>query len=324
MVSLDSIYSPIRKDMGKIEDLIKTALLDDTVREFREIHSLLANSPGKRLRPAIVALCAYASIPKARITPQIREKMRRTAAAFEIIHMATLVHDDVMDSSLLRHKKPTINAGYDDNIAICSGDFLFARALDLLSKANDSRITSIAAKATKEVCEGQVLQVWRRHDFGMSMKDYDAIINRKTAALFGAACEAGGLCAGKKGRLSLFGIHFGRGFQMIDDYLDIISDEKTLGKRPGENLRAGELTLPVMLLLQAIPHSKRPPFAKKCMKDMGFLKKSLLEKQTGARVRVLVAKEMRSAEQSLDALPKSPYLDSLHGLLDLSISRLKG
>ena len=324
MATLDEIYKPIQAEMREVNQVIASSLMTDTVREMKEINSLLLRSPGKRLRPAMVILCAHASLANGRrINGEQKRIITNTAAAFELIHMATLVHDDVMDASMVRHKKPTINAAYDDNMAICTGDFLFSRAFHLLSMTKNPTLLEIASLAVKEVCEGQILQVWRRHDLGMGMKDYDAIINKKTASLFMAACTAGTIASGRKCLLPSFGFHFGRGFQMIDDYLDIISDEKTLGKRPGENLRAGELTIPILLLLQSTPKSSRSSLAKRCMKDMGLLKRMLAEKSIGRQVKGLVGKEMRRAEQALDALHQSPHSAALHGLLDHSVSHLK-
>lgn len=327
MATLQEIYRPVRKGMRDAERIIASSLSTGTVPELRDINRALLASPGKRLRPAMVLLSAHACAYRRRTNRVGRREDRgnvaKTAAAVELIHVSTLVHDDVMDDSLLRHRKPTINALHGDNVAICAGDYLLARAFMLLAETGNPALIGIASRAVKDVCEGQVLQVWRRGK-AMSLKEYDAIIDRKTAALFRAACEMGACAAGQEGSaLPSFGFRFGRGFQMIDDYLDIVSDEKTLGKRPGENIRAGELTLPVLLLLQQVPKMSRAPAAGRCMRDMRFLRRMMGEGNIRQRVREAVQQEMRKAEQALDTFSSSPYRQALHRLLDLSAARLK-
>ncbi len=324
MLALENAYGSIKKELALVESLITDSLAKGTVSEIRKINRILLRSQGKRLRPAMIILSAYASKPKSnKNNAKLKRRIIMTAAAFELIHMATLVHDDVMDSSLVRHRKPTINAVFGENVSICAGDFLFAKAIQLLASQGDTRLIETASLALKEVCEGQILQLWRRHDFGMGMQDYMAIINKKTAALFSASCAAGAQLMGTKDILSQFGLHYGRAFQMIDDYLDIASDEKTLGKKPGENLRAGELTLPMLLLFQELPSRSRAAVAKKCMKDADYLKKMLMENNIGHRVREQVRREMRKAEKALDSAADSPYRTALHRLMDIALSRLK-
>ena len=324
MATLQDVYRPVRKEMEDVERIIAASLSEGTVPELRKITRALRASPGKRLRPAMVLLSAHAGAYRRRNDGRgRRESIAKTAAAVELIHVSTLVHDDVMDASLLRHRKPTVNALHGDNVAICAGDYLLARAFMLLAETGNPALIGIASRAVKDVCEGQVLQVWRRGK-AMGLKEYDAIIDRKTAALFRAACGMGACAAGLEGSaLPFFGFHFGRGFQMIDDYLDIVSDEKTLGKRPGENIRQGELTLPALLLLQQVPKASRASTAGRCMEDMRLLRRMIAMRHVGESVRKAVNEEMRKAEQALDSLPASPCRQALHQLLDLSVSRLK-
>ena len=325
MASLQDVYAPIQKELRDVERIIKDSLTKGSVPEIRRINQILVKSPGKRLRPAMAILSAFACMGERRKRNDAQYRsIANAAAAIELIHMSTLVHDDVMDSSLVRHGKQTINALHGDNVAICAGDYLLARAFMLLGKAGNAKLMESASCAVKDVCEGQVLQIRKRHDTSMTIKEYGSIIDRKTAALFKAACESGEIASGtKRSVLSSFGFCFGRGFQMIDDYLDIVSDEKTLGKQPGENIRTGELTLPALLLLRSVPKQSRVSLAKRCMEDIGTLRKMMQQHGVGQRVQERVQKEMAKAKRALDGVPPSPYKDSFYHLIELSVSRLR-
>ncbi len=321
MATLEEIYFPIRKELSLTERSLAKSLVFDTLPEIQKAHSLLVCSPGKRLRPALIHLFGGALSSG----PHRGKLLTDTACAFELIHMATLVHDDVMDSSHVRHRKPTINAAYGNNVAICSGDYLFAKALQALSRIGNFRLLSLAATSIQEVCEGQVLQIWKRNEWNLSLKDYSLIIRKKTAALFSASCSAASIALGKEERrLALFGHHFGMAFQMVDDYLDLMSTQAKLGKTPGENVRAGELTLPMILLRDELSSSSYQRLLEDISrsKDIASLRQLVAQHRIDLKVREKIDAHLSLARKSLSFLPPSPYRHSLALLTNLVSERM--
>jgi len=203
---------------------------------------------GKRLRPALALLAGGA-------TGKISPGHLDLAVILELIHIATLVHDDIMDGAELRRDQPSANAKWGNAITVLLGDCLFAHALRLSTNFSDSDICRRIADAAAEVCSGEIIQTQRRFDLKLSTADYYRIIEMKTAALFSAACELGASISGASpeviGALKVFGTKLGVAYQIYDDILDLAGSEEETGKTLGTDLRKGKFTLPVLLLLQS-------------------------------------------------------------------------
>jgi len=203
---------------------------------------------GKRLRPALALLSGGA-------TGKIATAHVDLAVIVELIHVATLVHDDIMDGADLRRDQPTANAKWGNAISVLLGDCLFAHALRLSTNFSNSEICRRIADAAAEVCSGEILQTQRRFDLKLSIPDYYKIIEMKTAALFSAACELGGFISESGpapiSALKTFGSKLGTAYQIYDDLLDLAGSEEEAGKTLGTDLRKGKFTLPVLLLLQS-------------------------------------------------------------------------
>lgn len=203
---------------------------------------------GKRLRPALALLAGGA-------TGKITASHVDLAVILELIHMATLVHDDIMDGAELRRDQPSANAKWGNAITVLLGDCLFAHALKLSTNFSNSDICRRIADAASEVCSGEIIQTQRRFDLKLSTADYYRIIEMKTAALFTAACELGAFISEASptviGALKIFGTKLGVAYQIYDDILDLAGSEEETGKTLGTDLRKGKFTLPVLLLLQS-------------------------------------------------------------------------
>ncbi len=223
--------------------------------------SYVCGAGGKRLRPALALLSAGA-------TGKISASHVDLAVILELIHIATLVHDDIMDGAELRRDQPSANAKWGNAITVLLGDCLFAHALRLSTGFSNSDICRRIADAAAEVCSGEIIQTQRRFDLKLSTADYYRIIEMKTAALFSAACELGAFISEASplviSGLKTFGTKLGVAYQIYDDILDLAGNEEETGKTLGTDLRKGKFTLPVLLLLQS-------------GKDLGTIRELLLK-----------------------------------------------
>jgi geranylgeranyl pyrophosphate synthase len=230
-------------DLLRIERLLVETAGQSTHPLVREPAVHLLKAGGKRLRPALVMLTSRSGVPGSRSTDL-------AAAAIELVHLATLYHDDVMDGTAVRRGVPTAHAQWGTEIAVLSGDYLFARACGLGALAG-GEVPGILAQAIAEVCEGEIVEMGTLGDAGRTLDDYLATIGLKTAALFKASCELGAATSGAddgvRAALVDYGTHLGLAFQVVDDLLDIVGDAEAIGKAPGTDLRAGVFTAPVLI-----------------------------------------------------------------------------
>lgn len=208
----------------------------------------VCGSSGKRLRPALALLAGGA-------TGKITSSHVDLAVIIELIHVATLVHDDIMDGADLRREQPTVNAKWGNAISVLLGDALLAHAMRLATNFSDTEVVRRIADAATEVCTGEIIQTQRRFDLKLTVHDYHRIVEMKTAALFAAAAELGAFLSEttpeRIGALKQFGSRLGTAYQVYDDCLDLVGDEEEIGKTLGSDLRKGKLTLPLIFLLQS-------------------------------------------------------------------------
>lgn len=208
----------------------------------------VCGSAGKRLRPALALLAGGA-------TGKITSSHVDLAVVMELIHIATLVHDDIMDGADMRREQSTANAKWGNAITVLLGDALLAHAMKLATNFSDTEVVRRIAEAAGEVCTGEIIQTQRRFDLKMSVADYYRIVEMKTAALFAASAELGAFLSEttpeRIGALKLFGTKLGTAYQVYDDCLDLVGDEEEIGKTLGSDLRKGKLTLPLLFLLQS-------------------------------------------------------------------------
>jgi octaprenyl-diphosphate synthase len=206
-------------------------------------------SSGKRLRPALALLAGGA-------TGDICPSHVDLAVILELVHLASLVHDDIMDSADLRREQPTASAKWGNSLAVLLGDCLFAHALKLATGFANIEICRRIAQASKDVCSGEIIQTQRRYDLNLSVAEYLRIIEMKTASLFASAAELGALLSGASPDVitafKSYGLKLGTAYQIYDDCLDLAGTEETAGKTLGSDLRKGKLTLPLLYLLEMI------------------------------------------------------------------------
>lgn len=293
------MFGPVAADIDE-SDRIFTATLAQYRSPFGPLIQHLKHYRGKRLRPALLLLVAKAC---GGITPA----HHTLAAAVEMIHTATLVHDDVLDEADLRRHIPTVNAGWGNKVSILLGDMLFTHAFHLASTV-DVRACNLIGDATNRVCAGELRQITERGNLHLGEADYFAIIEGKTAALTECCCRLGALYAGASEdvaeRMANFGRDLGLAFQIADDVLDLVGTESSAGKTLGTDLEQRKLTLPVIHCLETLPPNDAAAF-REAIEAGGevnaFLDRTHSLKYAQRRADALA----RAAIRELEVLPES-------------------
>ncbi|TDL76990.1 heptaprenyl diphosphate synthase component II [Rhodococcus qingshengii] len=245
-MKLKMMYSFLNSDINTIErKLEETIQADSLLLKRASLHTLQAG--GKRIRPVFVLLAGKFGQYDINI-------MKNVAVALELIHMASLVHDDVIDDADLRRGQPTVKAKWDNKTAMYTGDFIFALSLELMSEINKPLAHKILANTIVEVTIGEIQQIKDKYRFNQNLRDYLRRIKRKTALLISASCQLGAIAADVEEsthkKLYLFGYYVGMAFQITDDILDFTSSEEELGKPAGSDLLQGNITAPALYAME--------------------------------------------------------------------------
>jgi geranylgeranyl pyrophosphate synthase len=248
-LSIDAIYAPVQADLAWVQESLKHIVPPETALLAQSVaHSM--QGQGKLLRPVLALLMSGA-------TGGVAAAHIETAAVAELIHVATLLHDDVLDDADLRRGNPTVRALWGNKVSILSGDYLLAQASLKLSQLNQCRLVSIFAVVLSDLCDGEVEQIRTSYRLETSWDSYFRKSICKTASLFRACCESAGvinaLPEDQIQRLCTFGEKFGLAFQIIDDLLDYTASAEQLGKPVFDDLRNGILNAPILLALEAFP-----------------------------------------------------------------------
>jgi octaprenyl-diphosphate synthase len=275
------------------------------------------NGQGKHLRPALVALTAKA-------LGKVNDDHVTVAVIIEMVHLATLVHDDVMDEAEIRRGQLTLAANWGNEIAVLFGDCLFARALALAASFPTPEICRAVALATNTVCSGEILQTQHRCDFEFSREKYFKVLEMKTAELFALSCELSALLSDaspeQRAGLRAFGLAFGTAYQIYDDCLDLFGSETTAGKSLGTDLAKGKLTLPILVALGRADAADRERLQGLISAwQQGSLKRilKLLAKYDGLEASLeAVCQYLEQARRMLVSVPLSDGRAGLIGLTD--------
>ncbi len=327
-MNLKEIYKPIEKEFNQVDRILKKSLSGAGDDFIDDIGNFLIESPGKRIRPALVILSAKALASDT--VPDLGKKITEIAAAMELVHTASLIHDDVMDHSDLRRNKPTVNSKWGDDVSIAFGDYLYSVAFEIIADSATSDIIHCFSAATKAMCEGEFFQISHRGDMDLLKERYMTIVKKKTASLFVASCHSGALASNCKKslqeNLKQYGMNFGIAFQIVDDYQDLMAEERNLGKKPGQDIGIGEVTLPVLNLLEAVPSPTREEIKSLIVSKRGGecltrIRKEILKTDASERTKKDALSFSIMAKKSVDELGASPYKDSLINLADFVIYR---
>ncbi|EQB36108.1 MULTISPECIES: heptaprenyl diphosphate synthase component II [Virgibacillus] len=245
-MKLAKAYGYLRKDLEEIESSINQMIQADHP-VLREASTELLKAGGKRIRPVFVLLSGQ-------IGTYDLERLKIVAVTLELIHTATLVHDDVIDDAEIRRGMPTVRQLYGNRVAMYTGDYILARALEEITLLRDPKIHRLLSKTIVEVCKGEIEQIKDKFDWNQDLRTYLRRIKRKTALLIATSCKLGAIASGVNEkdahRLYQYGYNIGMSYQIIDDILDFTSSEKELGKPAGNDLLQGNLTLPVFMAMK--------------------------------------------------------------------------
>jgi octaprenyl-diphosphate synthase len=307
--------------MQRVDTLIRHRLSSDVVL-INQIADHIIASGGKRLRPMLHVLSAAAAGYRG-------EQHIKLAAVIEFIHTSTLLHDDVVDESDLRRGRKTANALWGNAASVLVGDFLYSRSFQLMVELDDMRIMRILADTTNTIAEGEVLQLLNIGNADVDEAAYLAVIERKTAVLFAAATELGGILGGlpaeQVAALRRYGMELGYAFQIADDLLDYVSDADTLGKNIGDDLAEGKPTLPLIYALKnASPEqaqSLRHAIEHGGLDSLDRIIAAIRDSGALERTHERAVMHADAAHRALDHLPPSAYRDALSALADYSVER---
>ncbi|MEW6446763.1 MAG: polyprenyl synthetase family protein [Bacillota bacterium] len=315
-------FNEIKDDLSYIEAQLRDVITSsETMLDSAAAHLFAAG--GKRLRPAFALFGG-------RFGRYDLEKVAPLAVAVELIHMATLVHDDVVDGALVRRGRPTVQAIWDNNVAIRTGDMLFARAIEIIAGYAEPAVSKKMAATCMEVCTGEFAQAAACFSPRQTLSGYFGRIRRKTAVLIAAASELGALVCGApriiSKALGQYGLAVGMAFQVVDDVLDLIADERVLGKATGGDIREGIATLPVIYVLRRNGRGHRRLREILCAREKGEAEINeairIVEEEGGVAYSLEVARRFAmKAQGALRVLPDIPSRQKLNAIAEFIVAR---
>jgi len=337
-VRLKDIIAPIREDLEAFEQEFKAILKSDIFLIDKVVHYLISHR-GKRLRPVLVLLVSRltADSPAAVNGHAFNggdDKRLKAAAILELLHTATLVHDDVVDDSYRRRGFPTINSIWKNKISVLMGDYLFSKSLLAMLHLGDLKTFSIISHTAERMSQGELLQVERSRDYWMEEEIYFRLISDKTAALLAAACQLGALAGGQSddaiARFNEFGEKVGIAFQIRDDILDLLGDENSTGKPIGNDIRENKITLPLLHALKQAERREAKAIIRLVKKGAGWRGRhsdyrdivNFIERHGGVTYAMQTANRFtEEAVALLNSYEDSPFKNSLINLVRFITSR---
>ena len=322
MTLATSLFAPIEEDLQVLTQNLKQLVGARHPILFAAAEHLF-EAGGKRVRPAIVLLVSRATMPDREITP----RHRRLAEITEMIHTASLVHDDVVDESQMRRGLPTVHSSFGNRIAVLAGDFLFAQSSWYLANLDSLAVVKLLSEVIKDFAEGEIRQGLSQFDTDLSLEAYLEKSYYKTASLIANSSKAAGILSGVSDELAedlyAYGRHLGLAFQIVDDIFDYTSSTEALGKPAFADLCSGNLTAPVLYALEEQPALKT--LISRELTEAGDLEKAiaLVENSRGIeRSRELATYHAKLAASKLNGLPNCPQREALTRLADYVLNRL--
>jgi octaprenyl-diphosphate synthase len=320
-IRLADIHAPVRDRLDAVTDEIRRIVVSDFA-PVDEVNHYLLKIRGKLFRPGLVLLCDQLGGGSSR-------KAETLAAIVELVHLATLVHDDSVDHSVLRRGMPTVNAMWSHQVAVIMGDYLYSRSITEITRLGEIEPIRVLADAANAMTVGEMRQLVSHDALSFSENDYERLIDSKTASLMSAACEMGALSGAPAHReaLARYGTELGRAFQVADDLLDYTADAADTGKPSGLDLREHKVTLP---LIHALP---RLSPAARAEVDAFFRDPEPTDEAIRALVELVAAhgglayareKALQAAQRAHDALeglPEGPVLEALHDSVVYAVDR---
>ncbi len=321
MQNFSEIQALMKSDLEMMDDILINRL-NSNVELINQMSHYIINSGGKRIRPLLLLLCA-------RATSYSGKDHHAMAVVIELIHTATLLHDDVVDESATRRGQNTANELWGNAPSVLVGDFLYSRAFEIMVEPNSMEIMRVLSKATNQISEGEVLQLLNIRNAKVSRSEYFEVIEQKTACLFKAACQIAGILSESSEELitalGSFGMHLGNAFQIIDDNLDYESDSSMIGKEIGDDLSEGKVTLPMIYALEQTTGKENKILTNAITEadasNIDNIVDILINVKAFEFSRNVAKDESIKALNSLKVIPESNYRSALKLLCELSLER---
>ncbi len=314
-VGLETISAPVKPHLADLERFMR-GQVNDFERETRELVAYCLKNSGKRIRPILLFYSGWTS------PNTISGDLVKAAAVIELVHLATLVHDDILDEASLRHNESTVSEKFGPGIAVLLGDALFSQALKLASEFPNVDVCRSVSKATRRVCAGEIGQSFQRGNTALEVEDYYRIINYKTAELFYVSCHLGAKLADYPeefiSAVGNFGRRLGVAYQIFDDIADFIGQEARIGKTLGTDVASGKFTLPLILLLRKLNKMEGKELVRGFKNgkpaDIKGLNRLMAEKGIFDQVCQCFMREIDAAEEALAPFGDYPPVDHLKGI----------
>lgn len=322
----NDVFRQLAPQMAALDRFIQ-AQVESFEPEIRPLAAYCLETSGKRLRPTLVFLSGWQT------AGQVNEDAVRAAGVVEMVHLATLVHDDIMDRAQIRRNRRTASVEFGPDAAVLLGDALFSQALHVASQFPTTEVCRVVSESTRKVCSGEIMQTLHRRETTVSLADYYRVIDLKTAELFRVSCFLGARLAGYSDAFvraaNDFGRHLGMAYQIYDDLVDFVGEESRIGKTLGTDLASGKLTLPLMLLLERVSPAERTALLAGIRGDsaVGISTSVTRMRELGIAAGVVEAieKELTAATRALTPhreLPPSAMLQDLTELLRSQVNAL--
>ena len=314
---LEEALAPIQQDLAAVTERLLSQLTEPLARRV----AYLITAGGKRLRPALVLLAGRCGQ-----SPN-RAALIDTATAVELIHTATLIHDDIIDSSQLRRQQPTFHHRWGTERAVLTGDYLYATAFTLLTQLGTPEVMRVMAQVCQQLSRGELLEVEARNRLDLTEAEYLEIIRNKTASLIGGCCQSGAWLGGCSPetveQLGLFGINYGLAFQIIDDCLDLMGDPRELGKSIHADLDKGAVSLPIIYLAQSLSVRRRNTLLALPLDAQRMARVADEAKTSGAiaRAQDQARAFVRRAEEAIQRVPHNGLGSAYHQLAEYAVTR---
>lgn len=321
----ERLAKALETDLSAVDALIRERMSSENAPRIPEVTAHLVDAGGKRVRPML-------TLAAARLFGYVGENHHRLAATVEFIHTATLLHDDVVDESAQRRGRPTANLLWDNKSSVLVGDYLFARSFKLMVETGSLRVLDILSDASATIAEGEVLQLTAAANLGTTDDIYLKVVRGKTAALFAAACEVGGIIADATedqiNALRTYGDALGIAFQIADDLLDYGGDTSATGKNLGDDFRERKLTLPVIKAIAKADAEERAFWVRTIEKgdqqdgDLDHALALIAKHGTMASTRADALDWTAKAKGALSVLPTHDLRDMMSDLADYVVARI--
>jgi octaprenyl-diphosphate synthase len=319
---MEAILEPLKDQMREVEERLSDDI-SPTDKRLSDLILHVSKIKGKRFRPALLLLSGQCS---GDLMPQHID----LAVVVELIHTATLVHDDIIDEAVVRRHVETMNSKWGRKISILFGDYLFSRAYTILSALDSQMATIIMSQTINILCEGEMVQLLRCYDSEVTESEYLSIIEKKTASLCAASCKLGAISSGANKKqtevLTNYGSKIGIAFQIIDDCLDVMGKEDEMGKPMNLDTQSGKLTLPFIRLVNKLPTDRKESALELIFqnnsKDSKAAIADLLEEHDAVDYAYEIARQLvKKAQDKMSIIPDSVYKNSLLELGDYVVSR---